>query len=198
MVRTRPRPNMVAVPGSGRATPSQTPTSIDTLLVSMVTPPCCEKALPHWMLAPVFKLMLSKARIFPAKAVSLPSVAVLPTCQNTFSPYPPFLKTIDDKFAVVSEFPIRKRKTACGSPWASKCEGSVQKRRRTETIDAGRQGKSTEILAGYSASARLAFGRIVSGSQIVLSLSGNGISRGSISLHDSRRETRDYASRRDS
>ena len=53
-----------------------------TLLVSIVTAPFRAKALPD-TLAPVFRVMLVSARIFPANAVPVPRVAELPTCQNT-------------------------------------------------------------------------------------------------------------------
>ena len=38
------------------------------------------------MLAPVFSVMLVSARMSPTNAVVVPSVAELPTCQNTLLP----------------------------------------------------------------------------------------------------------------
>ena len=54
----------------------------ETVLVSSVTVPFRARILPD-MVAPVFTVMLVSARIFPANAVFVPSVAELPTCQNT-------------------------------------------------------------------------------------------------------------------
>ena len=47
------------------------------------------KALPFRMVAVVLRVMLASARIFPSNAVPVPSVAELPTCQNTPSSEPP-------------------------------------------------------------------------------------------------------------
>lgn len=58
------------------------------------------------MVAPVFAVMLVKAKIFPAKALLVPSVAELPTCQKTLSPVPGFVITTEELLAVVSELPI--------------------------------------------------------------------------------------------
>src|SRR5689334_12046382 len=70
------------------------------------------------MLAPVFKLMLVSARMFPANAVVVPRVAELPTCQNTASPCPPFAKLTAALLAVVSALAIWNRKTELGLPRA--------------------------------------------------------------------------------
>jgi len=55
---------------------------METLLVSIVTAPFRAKALPDTS-APVFRVMLVSARMFPTNAVPVPRVAELPTCQNT-------------------------------------------------------------------------------------------------------------------
>jgi len=48
--------------------------------VSMVTAPLSARTLPMTF-APVFSVMLASARMLPAKAVPVPSVAEVPTCQ---------------------------------------------------------------------------------------------------------------------
>ena len=50
---------------------------------------------------------LASARILPAKAVSVPSVAELPTCQYTLQ-LPPLMTRTDELLAVVSAVPIWK------------------------------------------------------------------------------------------
>src|SRR6202167_179176 len=57
--------------GLGLGLPS-VPQPTEIWFVSMVTPPVCAKALPHEIVAPVSREMLSCARIFPANAVVLP------------------------------------------------------------------------------------------------------------------------------
>ena len=52
------------------------------VLLSNVTEPVCARARP-FKLAPVVRVMLVSARIFPTNVVVVPSVAELPTCQNT-------------------------------------------------------------------------------------------------------------------
>ena len=54
----------------------------DTLLVSSVTAPVCANARPDSEV-PVFSVILLSARMLPTIAVAVPSVAELPTCQNT-------------------------------------------------------------------------------------------------------------------
>ena len=53
------------------------------VLLSSVTAAVRAKALPLEMVAPVFMVMLEYARMCPANAVPVPSVAELPTCQYT-------------------------------------------------------------------------------------------------------------------
>ena len=81
-------PSSVAVLGSGTALPPVVAAqlSMDTSFVSVVTAPLRAKALPHSILAPVFRVMLVSARMFPVNAVVVPRVAELPTCQKTLSP----------------------------------------------------------------------------------------------------------------
>src|ERR1035438_2184477 len=94
---------------------------MDTTLSSIVTAPFCAKALPQAIFAPVVKVMLVSARIFPEKSVPVPSVAELPTCQNRFgSGRPPLvlIKSTIELLAVVSVLPIWKTNCAFGSPLA--------------------------------------------------------------------------------
>jgi len=89
----------------------------ETLLVSIVTAPLRAKALPD-TLAPVLRVTLVSARIFPANVVVVPIVAELPTCQNTLQGLPPLTIRTDAWLAVVSVLPIWKMKTALALPWA--------------------------------------------------------------------------------
>jgi len=61
---------------------------VEMVLVSSVTAPLAAKALPQPIVAPVFRVMLVSARIFPRNEVVVPRVAELPTSQ-----YTPGLKT---------------------------------------------------------------------------------------------------------
>ncbi len=81
------------------------------LLPCSVTAPFCANALPQVMLAPVFRVMLVSASIFPSNAVLVPRVAELPTCQNMFGsliglPVRLLMKITDEALPVVSELPI--------------------------------------------------------------------------------------------
>jgi hypothetical protein len=88
-------------------------------LSSIVTAPFRARALPA-RLTRVPKVMLVSARMFPVNAVSVPSVAELPTCQNTRHSPPPWTMTTDELLAVVSVLPIWKMKSALGSFSASR------------------------------------------------------------------------------
>ena len=86
-------------------------------LVSSVTAPFMARVRPVTRV-PVVTVMLASARTFPESDVPVPSVAELPTCQNTFSAAPPFVRTTDEALAVVSVLPILKMKTALALPRA--------------------------------------------------------------------------------
>ena len=94
------------------------------LLVSRVTAPFRARALPS-RLALVFRVMLVNARIFPWNEVVVPSVAELPTFQNTLHPDPLLIMTTDELLAVVIVLPIWKTKTELGLPWASRVSAPV-------------------------------------------------------------------------
>ena len=72
-----------------------------TALVSSVTAPSRARVRPVTV-APVVTVMLVNARMFPANAVVVPSVAELPTCQKTFAGEAPLVNTTDEALAVVS------------------------------------------------------------------------------------------------
>ncbi len=79
------------------------------------------RALPSRIVAPVFMVMLVSARICPSNAVVVPSVAELPTCQNTVHPgmeLGSLIVTTDELLAVVSVLPIWNTNWAFGSPWS--------------------------------------------------------------------------------
>ena len=87
---------------------------------SRVTAPVCAMALPHGIVAPVLKVMLSAAIIFPSKEVVVPSVAELPTFQNKPTPAPPLITSTAEALAVVRVVPISKMKSEFGLPSASR------------------------------------------------------------------------------
>ena len=97
--------------------PPSTQAALETLLVSMVTAPFRARTLPGEVLAPVVSVMLVRARMFPLNRVPVPSVAELPTCQNTLQLDPMFVMRTIEELAVVSVLPIWKTKTAAGLPW---------------------------------------------------------------------------------
>ena len=88
------------------------------VLVSSVTAPLRAKALPSVMVAPVFIVMLASARMWPTKAVPVPTVAELPTCQKILQSgvEPALMVTTDEALAVVSVLPIWKTNCAFESP----------------------------------------------------------------------------------
>lgn len=72
--------------------------------LSIVTAPLRAKTLPV-LVAPVFKVMLESAIRLPTKAVVVPSVAELPTCQNTLQLCPPLITFTAEALAVVNALP---------------------------------------------------------------------------------------------
>jgi hypothetical protein len=87
----------------------------DTTFVSSVTAPLRARARPGSTVAPVFSVTLVSARMLPTNAVSVPSVAELPTCQNTLH-VGPLINTTDELLAVVSVLAIWKMNSAAGLP----------------------------------------------------------------------------------
>ena len=87
---------------------------VEMVLVSMVTSPMDAKALPQLSVAPVPKVMLAFARIFPANVAPAPIVAepAFGITQNTLSFAPTFSKATVEPVSAVSELPIRKMKDA--------------------------------------------------------------------------------------
>jgi hypothetical protein len=79
-------------------------------LSSSVTAPVSAKTRPV-TLVPVVTVSLAFARMLPTKTVSVPRVAELPTCQNTFAAVAPLARTTDESLAVVSVLPIWKTYT---------------------------------------------------------------------------------------
>src|SRR5882762_1683973 len=77
------------------------------LLVSSVTAPPSAKTLPI-TLTPVVTVSLVKAIRFPTKAVAVPRVEELTTCQNTLPARAPLARTTEELLAVVSVLPIWK------------------------------------------------------------------------------------------
>jgi hypothetical protein len=108
-------PDVAVKAGVGEGPRPQT--ALETTFVSIVTAPFRARALPE-MLARVVSVMLVRARMFPANVVSVPSVAELPTCQNTLQTDPPLITRTLELLAVVSVLPIWKTQTAPELPWA--------------------------------------------------------------------------------
>src|ERR1700722_5251806 len=75
-----------------------------------VTEPVNAKTRPL-TLAPVVTVSLIIASMLPSKAVFVPRVAELVTCQNTFPAVAPLARTTEDLLAVVSVLPILKTYT---------------------------------------------------------------------------------------
>jgi hypothetical protein len=86
-----------------------------TVLVSSVMAAFFAMSLPI-NVAPPFMVMLVNARTFPTSDELTPSVAELPTCQNTLPGTPPLIITTDEPVPVVIVVPILKMKTALGLP----------------------------------------------------------------------------------
>lgn len=110
--------NSPLVPPPSKGTLSQ---PMEIVLVSNVTAPFRARARPQLSVAPVFSVMLVRATIFPSKAVVVPRVADLPTCQNKpslFGPEARFSNTTDESDAVVRVLPIWKTQTAFDWPSA--------------------------------------------------------------------------------
>ena len=95
-----------------------------TGLLNNVTAPVRASALP-FSVAPVSSETDACAIMVPAKIVVVPSVAELPTCQNTLHADPPLITATDEALAVVSVLPILKMNTAPGLPWASSRRSTV-------------------------------------------------------------------------
>ena len=111
------------VPGSG--TVALPPPQLVMTLLSSVTAPFRAKALPQLMLAPVFRVMLVSARIFPSNEVVVPRVAELPTTQYTASFVPRFSVRTDEADAVVRVLPIWKMMAVLLRFWKSSVRDPV-------------------------------------------------------------------------
>jgi hypothetical protein len=84
---------------------------------SRVTAPLRASARP-WMVSPVVTVIDSRARMLPSKMEPVPSVAELPTCQNTLQACAPFVSRMWLDVSVMSVEPTWKMKTAPAFPWA--------------------------------------------------------------------------------
>ena len=130
---TSPEPKRIMLPGSGTVDAGGgdvggsaviTPFAIvppplqplEMVFSSSVTAPVDAKALPHPIVAPVSRVMLERARIFPWNAVVVPRVAEVPTFQNmpSFDPEPVTFTL--DPLAVVSVEPTRNTHKALSLP----------------------------------------------------------------------------------
>src|SRR5450631_705527 len=91
---------------------------MEITLESSVTAPVLAKALPHEMVALVFRVMLACARIVPWNVVVVPRVAELPTSQYTLGVAEPLVPMVitEEADAVVSADPIWKTKSVLGLP----------------------------------------------------------------------------------
>src|SRR3989344_2900563 len=87
-----------------------------TLLPSRVTVPFCANTLPS-TLAVVPSPMDVRAKMFPLKVESAPSVAELPTCQKTLQAWAPPVRFTTLAPAVVSEEPAWNIQTSVALPF---------------------------------------------------------------------------------
>ena len=92
--------------------------AIDTTFESIVTAPFCARARPE-SVALVVKVTLVNARMLPTNAVPVPTVAELPTCQNTLHACAPLIVMTEALLPVIRVLPILNTQTAFGSPCAS-------------------------------------------------------------------------------
>ena len=98
-----------------------------------VTAPLRARSLPSTT-TPLFTEIEVSARMLPLKAVRVPSVAELPTCQKTLHAWAPLMRLTLLSVAVVSVDAIWKMKTARGSPWASSVRAPVSPSEATEPV----------------------------------------------------------------
>ena len=84
-----------------------------TVLVSSVTAPVRANVRPNTR-APVVNVMLTCARMLPMKAVPVPSVAELPTCQKTLQLGALAMNSTRAFDEVVSVLPVLKINTGLG------------------------------------------------------------------------------------
>ncbi len=118
---------------------------MERVFVSMVTLPVDAKALPQLSVAPVPKVMLVYARIFPANVAPASMVAdPAGITQNTLSFDPTLLKATVEPTSAVSELPIRKTKDALARFWKSRV--SVPVRSNVDPVEKT-PGKSVTIPA---------------------------------------------------
>ena len=158
------------------------------VLLSRVTAPFLARA-PALESAPVCIVMLVRAITVPTKAVSVPRVAELPTCQKTLQAWAPPRSATVLLLAVIRVLPAWKTNTASGSPWASRVRVPV----RAMAVEAPyTPGTSVWPPRSWSVLShdREPAGRVVvRGRQVVLGLEGDGVRGvdGAVE-HEARRE----------
>jgi hypothetical protein len=91
------------------------PQLVLTMFVSRVTAPFLASRLPS-VVAPVSRVIDVMAIIVPAKDVDVPSVAELPTTQNTFFACAPLIRLTELLSAVINVLAVLRIKTALLSP----------------------------------------------------------------------------------
>jgi hypothetical protein len=92
---------------------------------SRVTAPFRASSLP-WMVAPVTKVMDEEAKMLPANAVPAPSVAELPTAQNTLLAWALLMRTTELPTAVINVEAVLNMKMALLSPPPSRVSMPVR------------------------------------------------------------------------
>jgi hypothetical protein len=98
--------------------------ALEMSFVSSVTAPLRASNRPSTS-APVFAVIDVRAMMLPWKSVVVPSVAELPTCQNTLHARAPLIRLTPLFDAVVRVDPIWKMKRAFGFPAASRVRSPV-------------------------------------------------------------------------
>jgi len=81
----------------------------------------------------------------PRKVDPVPSVAELPTCQNTLQDWAPLIRLTKLPDAVVSAEPAWKTNTASGSPAPFSVRAPVSPIDEAEFVDAGGQRPPAEV-----------------------------------------------------
>ncbi len=98
----------------------------DTNVSSMsVTAPSRASARP-WTVTALPMVMEVSAKMLPRKTEPPPSVAELPTCQNTLHSWAPLISDTVLPVAVVSDESVWKMNTVVGSPAPSSTSGPVR------------------------------------------------------------------------
>ncbi len=119
-------PGIVVVPPGTVVVVGGAHVGLSTVLLSRLTWPTRASRRPVTS-APVAAVIDWSARIVPTNTESVPSVAELPTCQNTLHGLGVLMTATTLPDAVVSAVPILKTNSASGLPWKSRVRAPLNK-----------------------------------------------------------------------